>query len=184
MKTILGPPRRTSPAGFCCILVGMSILVKTTPAPKTKTNDTIKVAYLYVAILVAFALLQLFTFDKFLDLIENFGMPGGEPMAHLVGSLIVVSEVFALPFLLRLDLSRLMRVVSMVFGWLVPLAWLKLSLWVVLTSSTVNNIGFLGTKIQLMPGWWAVFFSVAMGILAVWVSWGMWPIPKGKQSKK
>lgn len=153
----------------------MGIFVKTTPAPKPRTRDARMVAYFYAFILVVFALAQLFTFDEFSKLLEGFGIPGGVPVAHLVAGMMVVSEVFALPFLLGMSLSPLMRFVSMGLGLLVPIGWFKLSLGVVLTDNAVSNIGFLGTKVSLMPGWWAVFFSVALGILAAWASWGLWP---------
>ena len=145
---------------------------------KPRTADSQKIAYFYAFILVVFALAQLFTFDEFSKLLENFGLPGGAPIAHLVSGIIVSGEVLALPFLLGMSLSPLMRVFSMGLGWLVPLIWFKLSLWLVLTANTVNNVGFLGTKINLVPGWWAVFFCIALGILAAWASWGLWPLKR------
>lgn len=154
----------------------MNIFVKTTPAKEPKTGESKKIAYAYAVVLVILALAQLFTFDKFLVLVEGFGLPGGVVSAHLFVSLVVISEVFALPFLLRLNLSPLMRFVSMVFGWLVPLAWLKIALWLILTTNSVANIGLLGTAVVLVPGWWAVFVSLAIGLLAAWASWGLWPV--------
>jgi len=153
----------------------MNILVHVTNAKKPKTLESQKVAYMYAFILIIFALSQLFNFNDFLALLESFWLPGGNVTADLLGAIIVVSEVFALPFLLGMQLSPLMRVMSMVLGWLAPIMWLKLSLWLVLTVNAVSNIDFLGTIVQLAPGWWAVFFSIALGILAAWASWGLWP---------
>lgn len=153
----------------------MDILVKTTPAEKAKTTDSQKIAYMYAAILVIFVVAQLFTFDKFLPLLEDFALPGGVPVAHLFGGLFVVGEVLALPFLLGFRLSPLMRVISMALCWLVPLMWLILTLWLVFSTNSATNIGFLGTIVKLTPGWWAVFVSIALGILAAWSSWGLWP---------
>ena len=161
----------------------MNILDKVMLVEKPKTAESQKIAYMYAAILVIFCLTQLFTFDKFLVLLESFGFPGDAPIAHLIGSIIVASEVLALPFLLRLKISRSMRVTSMTLGLLVPIAWLKISLWLALTASTVLNIGFFGTIIPMMPGWWAVFVSIALGILAAWASWGMWPFAAGHSTK-
>lgn len=160
----------------------MSIFVKSTTAPKPKTRDSQRIAYFYAFILVVFALAQLYAFDDFTKLLESFWLPGGVPIAHLVAGVIVVSEVFALPFLLSMDLSPLMRVVSMVMGWVTAATWIKLSLWLILTTNAVHNIGFLGTKVSLMPGWWAVFFGLALGILAAWASWGMWPLSIRRKS--
>jgi hypothetical protein len=153
----------------------MSVFVKSTPAKKPRTVESQKIAYMYAFLLVVLVLGQLFTFDSFLTLLESFNFVGGVPIAHLLGGIIVVSEVFALPFLLGMQLSPAMRVLSMFLGWVVPATWLKIALWLNLTTNTVSNIGLLGTKINLVPGWWAVFFSVALGILATWASWGLWP---------
>ena len=154
--------------------------VKASPPTKPKTKDSIKVAYFYAAILAILVLAQLFTFEKFFLLLEDFGLPGGVPVAHLIGGIIVASEVLALPFLLRLSLSPLMRITSMVLGWVVPAAWFKLSVWHLISDSSAVNIGFLGTIVDLSPGWWSVLMSIAMGILAAWASWGLWPVKKRK----
>ena len=161
----------------------MRIFIKAILNRKPRTKEAQKIAYMYAIILIVFVLAQLFTFDDFLTLIESFWLPGGAPVAHLLGGIIVISEVFALPFLLGMKLSPLMRIISMGLGWLVPLVWLKLSFWLVLTVNAVSNIGILGTKVRLIPGWWAVFFSIALGILAAWASWGLWPLAGQRRRK-
>ncbi len=153
----------------------MSGFVKATLAKRPRVREAQKVAYLYAAILVIFVLAQLYTFDDFLKLMDSFWLPGGEPLTHLLAGIIVVSEVFALPFLLSMNLSRLMRVVSMGLSWLVPIIWIKLSFWLVFAANAASNIGYLGTVVRLIPGWWSIFFSLALGILAGWSSWGLWP---------
>lgn len=159
------------------------MFVKTTSAKKPKTVESQKIAYAYAAVLTVLVLCQLFTFDDFLILLESFWLPRGDVTANLLGAIIVISEVFALPFLLGMNLSPLMRVVSMVLGWVVPAAWFKLSLWLIFADNAVSNIGFLGTIVSLTPGWWAVFISIALGFMAAWASWGMWPIEKHKKTK-
>jgi hypothetical protein len=153
----------------------MKSFIKSTPAAAPKTKESQLAAYIYACILSIIVLCQLFTFDKFLVLLEGFALPGGAAVGHFVAGLIVVSEVFALPFLLGLKLSPLMRVVSMVFGWLVPVLWFKLALWLIFVVHTVHNYGLLGTVTSLVPGWWSVYVSLALLILAVWASWGLWP---------
>lgn len=153
----------------------MSIFVKTTPVQKPRTVDAARIAYFYAFILVVFALAQLFTFDDFVRLLESFVSPSKAPIADLLSGVIVVGEIFALPFLLGMSVSPLMRVVSMGFSWLVPAIWFKLSLLLVLSTNVIHNVGFLGTKVSLEPGWWAVFFSIALGMLAAWAGWGLWP---------
>lgn len=158
----------------------MSVFAKPTEAREPRSKDAKRIAIFYAILLLIFAVMQLFTFDKFLVLIGEFGLPGEEMTAYLVASLLVVSEVFALPFLLRMPLSPLFRWFSMILSWLAAALWIKLSFWLVLTDSPVETVGFLGTLVYVMPGWWAVLVSVALGILAAWASWGLWP---GKAKK-
>lgn len=153
----------------------MSIFARVSEPTKPKTENVKSVALLYAGILTVLALMQLFNFTNFITLVESFWLPGGLPFAYFLSAFIVVAEVFALPFLLRMRISGLFRFVSMIFGWIVPAAWFKLSLWLLFTTNAVSNVGLLGTTFDLTPGWWSVLFSLAMGILAIWASWGMWP---------
>jgi len=153
----------------------MSIFVKPVPAPTSKTKDSQRVALFYAGILVIMAVAQLFSFEDFLKLITDFGFPGGAQFAYFLAAYLVTVEVFALPFLLRMPLSVAFRWLSMVAGWLVAFIWAVITVWLALYDGTVNNVGFLGTVIETIPGWWALCLSLALGILAAWASWGMWP---------
>lgn len=146
----------------------------TDPKPP-KSPDSMVAAYFYAAILTILALSQLFGFDEFVPLIGSFGMPGGEVLARFTAGSLVVCEVFALPFLLGMRLSILARTVSMVLGWIAPFGWLAIALWLNLTANGVTNIGIFGTKVELLPGWWAITFSLALLMLAAWSAWGLWP---------
>jgi hypothetical protein len=153
----------------------MSVFAKVTPAQKPRTVDATKIATFYALLLLVLAVTQLFSFDGFLELVNGFNLPGDAVTAYLLVSLIVVSEVFALPFLLRMPLSPAFRWLSMVLGWVVPIAWLAISLWLVFVDTITPSIGLFGATLDIMPGWWAVFVSVALGIMAAWSSWGLWP---------
>lgn len=153
----------------------MSIFVKATPAPKPRTTDAKKMAYFYAIILSIFALGQLFAFNDFITLLDSFWLPGDMPTATLLGGVIVASEVFAIPFLIGIALSPLMRYFSMFLSWLAPAIWLFISIWVNLNLNAITNIGFLGTKISITPGPWAILVCIALGIMSTWSSWGLWP---------
>lgn len=153
----------------------MSVFASVTDSARPKSKNIIPLALLYGGILVVMAVAQLFTFNDFRDLIDSFWLPGGAPTAYFLSGMIVVAEVFALPFLLRMRVSILMRYLSMALGWVVPLFWIAISLWLQVTLNAVSNVGFVGTVARLMPGWWAVLLSVALAILAAWISWGLWP---------
>jgi len=164
----------------------MNMFAKTTEAPKPKTKNAQSAAYMYAGLLTVFAVSQLFKFEEFIEIIQSFGFVGSDSGAHLFASLIVVAEVFALPFLLGLRLSPAMRLGSMVMGWLVPALWLYLSFVANFVEGSIENFGFFGAMVTLVPGWWAIFMSAALANLAAWASWGMWPLKpkKGKKEKK
>ena len=156
------------------ILIGMSILVKAVPAKAPKTSTSGQVALLYAALLVIMAVAQLFSFEDFLVYLNDL-FASQTTVAYLTGSLLIVAQVFALPFLLRMTISPAFRALSMALGWLVAVAWFALSLYIVVSRAPVETIGFLGTVVNLIPGWWAVCVSFAFIILAAWSSWGLWP---------
>lgn len=158
----------------------MSIFVDATAAPAPKTKNTVIVATFLALLLVVMAVGQLYGFEKFIPLIEGFGLPGGETGATLVAAFIVISEVFALPFLLRMRLSPLMRIISMVLGWMAAAIWTYLAVWVLASGNGVENVGIFGTSIELPMGLWTVFYGLALGVLAAWAAWGLWPIAVAK----
>lgn len=158
----------------------MRFFVKAVKPNEPKTKDTVKIAYLYIGILLFFLVTQILTFKGLLNLAESWGLPGGTTFSNWLVASLIFAEIFALPFLLRLRLSPLARILSMIMTWVVPALWLAISLWINLTENAISNIGMMGDLVQLVPGWWAALLSVAIGILAAWVSWGMWPKLKKK----
>jgi len=157
----------------------MKILPVATPAPIPKTNDARRIAVFYAGILAIMATAQLYSFDQFLELVETFGFPGGVSGAYFLGAFLVTCEVLALPFLLRMPLSPAFRWVSMVLGWVAAAIWIKVTIWLVLQPALTTNVGFLGTVVDILPSWWAVYMSLVLGVLATWSAWGLWP---GKRS--
>ena len=161
----------------------MSILVKALPAAAPRSDSATQMSLLYAGILVVFVVTQLFTFDEFIDLIPSLNLPIGDRLIFALAPVIVVAELFALPFLLRMKLSIGFRWFSMMLGWLVPVLWACISLWTVTTQPAAETVGFLGTLVDVVPGWWAVLASCALGILAAWSSWGLWPGARSKTKK-
>ena len=158
----------------------MSILPKATAPIAPRVKYAPKLAIAYAAIIVVLAVTQLFSFEKFLVIAQSYSMPGGVAFAALLSSLIVIIEVFALPFLLRMRLSKAMRIVSMWCGWLVALVWYLISLWLMFKPVVIDNVGIFGGLVSLRPGWWFVFICVGMGVLTGLISWGMWPLARKK----
>ncbi len=162
----------------------MSFFRTPTPAPVPKSKHVATMSLFYAVLLVVMVVAQLFTFESFLELIGSFGLPGGLVTAYVVGAVLIAAQVFALPFLLRMSLSPAFRMLSLLLAGLVADIWLVLTLWLAITQPAVTNVGFLGTVVEVMPGWWAVCIAVAFGILATWAAWGMWPLSSTKAISK
>lgn len=161
----------------------MSFFAKPTPPTLPKTKDVRIISLLTAAVLIGMILAQLFTFENFPAVIATLWLPGGEVTAKALAAIVVIAEVFALPFLLSMRLSPLFRFVSMGLGWAVGILWFVLALWENMMAGTISNTGILGATVPLPVGWWNVFFSLALGVLIGWTSWGMWPVlPKRKKS--
>ena len=159
----------------CVYNLDMSIFVQPTAAPTPRTKNVPRVAIIYAVILVVMAVAQLFSFDEFLQLVTDFGLPGGVRAGHFFAAIIVTVDVFALPFLLRMPLSPAFRWVSIVCGWLVSAIWIYIAVWLIVKEGIVANIGFLGTVVPIVPDFSTLLIGIAFGILAGWASWGMWP---------
>jgi hypothetical protein len=160
--------------------VSMSIFPKINTSLMPKTANSISVSIFYASILTILAVTQILTFPDFQLTIKSFWLPGGTPFAYFLSGLIVISEVLALPFLLRIKTSTVMRIFSMILGWFVPFFWLSISVWLLTTVNAVSNVGLLGSVVMLAPGWWLVLCSLVTIVLVTWASWNMW-LPGKKQ---
>lgn len=149
-----------------------------TMAANPRTKESKIAAYVYAGVLVVMAVAQLFSFEKFIPLIESYWLPGGYGTASLVAGIVVIAEVFAVPYLLRMPLSPLMRWFSLVCGLLVPIIWTILAISAISTTNALHNSGMLGTKIVIPAGWTQLFVSIALLGLATWSAWGLWPARK------
>ena len=155
----------------------MKLYARSTSVSKPYRHDVRTVALSLAILLIVLVVAQLFSFEKFIPLLESYQLPGGVIVATFLAALIVTLEVFALPFLIMMKVSSLMRIVSMISGWLAFVILLLLQIWqnTQLDSFGSNN-GLLGAPIALPVGWWSVFFVAALGVLHAWASWGIWPI--------
>jgi hypothetical protein len=155
-------------------------------AIKPRSEFAKKAAWVYAAIIVVMAVGQLFSFEDFIPLLRDYFLPGGDPTASLVGCLIVFTEVFSIPFLLRMPLSPLMRWVSLVCGVVVPVLWLFVSLWTFRSYELIGGIvakaGILGTKLSL-PNVYQLVMALVLLALAIYVVYGLWPVRQHTSKK-
>ena len=150
----------------------MRWFVQATAAPRPKTKNIRTVGIALAGIFVIMAVSQLFTFEDFPEVIKAMWLPGGEDVASVRAALIVALEVGAVPFLLMMRLSPALRVVSMIAGWFAA------SIWQNCSSGVIANSGLLGATVKLPVGWWNILLCLALGVLAAWAAWGMWPLKK------
>lgn len=160
----------------------MSFFVQPTSPPQPKTEYTRFASIGLAAMFVILAVAQLYSYEDFPGVIAGFWLPGGRPFATLFAALLVIGEVLAIPYLLSMRLSPVMRVISMIAGWLVIATWLMATIAMNVSVNAIANSGVLGATIPVAPGWWLVGVFVTLGILTAWVSWGMWPL--SRQTKK
>lgn len=121
------------------LAVIMITLPTASPAPPLRKPFGMLLGLVNAAIFTIFALIHLFRIDTFIPEI-NYSLPGGYEIAKIIGVLIIVAEIFALPFLLRMSLSPLARFLSGFLVVITPLAWLLISIW---------NYGFTVSTAQL-----------------------------------
>lgn len=160
----------------------MSGFPKPTNAPAPKTKDSAIVAKVYAAILVVMVVLQLFSFPDFVNLFYGFSLPGGHVFAVALAGIVTTAEVFAVPFLLGMRLSRAFRAFSMFLGWLAPSIWLFILMSLIAANEAVSNSAILGSKLTVPPSWGLLFLTLALALLAAWASWGLWPFRHTRSS--
>lgn len=139
-------------------------LAKAVAASEPKSEAVKRIAWIYTAILVVLVLGQLYAFEKFIPLIESYGFSGGELTVSLIAAVIVIAEVFALPFLIRMPLSPLMRYVSAFFCAFVPAIWFVLSMFAAVNGG-IENAGILGAKVSVTV-MAQLCITIGIGVLA------------------
>ncbi len=161
------------------ILAGyMSVLPKATPRPSPDSRMGVIVPTAVAALFVVLLVAQLFTFDTFIEIIPGLGLPLGSKLVFLVAPLLVVCELFALPFLLRMAISPAFRWLSMICGWAVAGGWLVISVWPLANGTVAANVGIVGTVFSLPAGAASIALSCVLGAGVAWSSWLLWPLNK------
>lgn len=157
----------------------------TAQAPKPpKTEMSRQIALVYAGILAVLALSQLFSLEETLALVQSYGVISDGRVASGLVLSSIVAEVFAIPFLLRMHLSSAMRWLSMLLGWFVAVFWLVCSVLFAVAGDASLHSWLFGTVLMVPSGWWAVYVSMGLCVLAGWSSWGLFPTGKSSKDKK
>ncbi len=144
-------------------------------APKPRSNLARNAAWFYAFVLTIMALGQLYGFEKFIPIISDYWLPGGHGTDTLVACLIVMAEVFALPFLLRMRLSPLMRWVGLASSVIVPAIWIKLSVFSFVQGAPLANGGIVGYAVDVPTMTIQLVLSFFLLALALYTAYGLWP---------
>ena len=151
--------------------------IKAFSAQAPKTKDSQKIAIFLGVVLSIMAICQLLTLQKFIGILYDFNLFPSYSDTSAFAATLIIFEILAVPFLLRLKLSNGFRATSMIMGWLAILAWVFLSFWMWLnTGIATDQSGLLGGLVPLISGPWIVTFTLASSVAMAWASWGLWPL--------
>lgn len=149
----------------------MSIAAKAQDAPKFIDISVSRASWLLAVIFAVMVTSQLFTFEKFPEVLGSYWLLGDQATAHLAAALLVTAEVFTLPFLLRIRASPLLRLVSLGCAWAAAMMWFGLSAWAVTQPNAITNAGLLGATIRTPSGVLPMVFSLFLLGLVGYITW-------------
>lgn len=149
----------------------MSMFGHAEEAPRFNNKPASAISLILAGIFIVMAVGQLFTFEDFPATLSGYWLLGSQANASLLAAFLVTAEVFTLPFLLRMRVSPLMRLLSLACAWFVAITWLILGAWVVITPNALSNAGVLGATVSLTPGLWQLLFSIALMWLVGYITW-------------
>jgi hypothetical protein len=144
----------------------MIVLPKAVNPPKLVKPYGLWLGRSAAAILTIFALVQLFRIDTFLPILDEI-LPGGGILAGTAGVIIILSEIFAIPFALRMKLSPLAQLKSGALLVLAPLWWLLIDIW---TLDLASNTGQLGEFVAVPSSVWVLLANL------VWVAFSYYTL--------
>lgn len=132
-------------------------------------------AFVYVTL----AILQLFTFESFVDVTLGFGFPGGRVVAIIIALLLPITEILALPYLISMKMPRSIYRASRVSVLIAAGLWLIVAIWTNVSGNNGDNLGIFGATLYTPNQWWSLGF---VGL----ITWGAWLIyaAQPKRSRK
>lgn len=117
--------------------VVMIVLPKAINPPKLVKPYGIWLGRLAALLLTTAALLHLYRIDTFIPLLDD-ALPGGGGFASVAALLIILTEIFAIPFTLRMKLSPLGHFVSGTLVVLAPFWWVLVGIWTLGVADTAQ----------------------------------------------
>lgn len=120
-----------------------------------------------------FSLLQLIAFEKLPLIVSSvWGFTDSE-LGAVVAALVVTAQVLGIPYLLNMQLSAAMRVVSAIAAFAAAGYWFWLGLHTSMELVLVSNSGLGGVYASIPGGSWLLWFGLGMTLLVGWYSYGL-----------
>lgn len=116
-----------------------------------------------------FALTHLARIDTFVPVLDKT-IPGSTNWAGLVATLIILAEIFALPFLLRIKLSPMAHIVSGFMAILAPLLWSMIAIW---AYGTDVSIGQFSAFLNTPTSWWLIASNIVWLTYSFYTLWSL-----------
>lgn len=161
--------RHYGPVAFSDIIGSMMIkLPKAVDPPKLVKPYGVWFGRSAAAVLALMAVVHLFRIDTLIPILDG-ALPGGSTAAAWIAVLIVLSEVFAIPFALRMKLSPLAQLKSGALIVFTPFWWLLISVW---SYSEPVSIGQFGEFVATPSGAGLVVCNVtwvAFSYVTLWL---------------
>lgn len=146
-------------------MIDMKWKIKATDPPKLKKPYAAKVLWVLAGVMLLMALLHLIRIDKLIPIV---GETLSESGATWFVALLVIIEVFALPYLLRMKVSPAFRIVSGLWVIVVPLVWTCYTIWAL---GNGHSTGQFSSYVSTPASWWLVVLNVAWLGASYWALW-------------
>lgn len=116
-----------------------------------------------------FALVHLARVDTLVPVLDKT-VPGSTNWAGLFVVIIIMAEIFAIPFLLRFKLSPMAHIVSGFMAILAPLLWTMTALWAYDTNISIGQFSaFVTTPASL----WLILLNLIWLTFAFYTLWSL-----------
>lgn len=132
---------------------------------KSKNNLANYLSYVLAAILVLLSVANLSQIDRLVPALDN-ALPGDQTFAAWTVVVIVLAQLFAIPYLLRLNLSPLAHVTGGTCSVVAPLVWCLVAIWGIGQNTSV---GLLSGYIDL-PASWQLIVLLLLWLAASYVN--------------
>ena len=121
-------------------------------------------AVLYLLLVV----LQLVSFEELPTIIDHLWALTDKELGAVIAACVAISEVFALPYLLGMQLSRAMRALTGLFAFIAASYWYAIGWRTAYGAVLLADTGLGGTYLRIPAGAWLMWFGAGVFMLLAW----------------